>query len=43
MKTLIDIDNNILKEAISTLLDDKRVAISGPIMVELIQGARTEK
>jgi predicted nucleic acid-binding protein len=32
-----------IKEAISSLLDNNRVAIAGPIMVELIQGARTEK
>ena len=32
-----------IKETISTLLDDNRVAIAGPIMVELIQGARTDK
>jgi predicted nucleic acid-binding protein len=32
-----------IKETISTLLDDNKVATSGPIMVELIQGAKTEK
>jgi hypothetical protein len=32
-----------IKETISSLLDNNRVAIAGPIMVELIQGARTDK
>ncbi len=32
-----------IKDAVSTLLDNNRVAIAGPIMVELIQGARTDK
>lgn len=32
-----------IKETIATLLDDNMVAIAGPILVELIQGARTEK
>jgi predicted nucleic acid-binding protein len=32
-----------IKESISRLLDENRVAIAGPIAVELIQGARTEK
>lgn len=32
-----------IKEAISALLDGNRVAIAGPILVELIQGARTDK
>lgn len=31
-----------IKEAVSTLLDNNSVAIAGPIIVELIQGARTE-
>ena len=30
-----------LKETIATLLDEGRVAIAGPILVELLQGART--
>lgn len=30
------------KEAVSTLLDNNSVAIAGPIIIELIQGARTE-
>ena len=29
-----------MKKVISTLLDEDRVAIAGPILVELIQGAR---
>jgi len=32
-----------IKESVSTLLDDNRIAIAGPIIVELIQGTRTEK
>jgi predicted nucleic acid-binding protein len=32
-----------IKEAVSTLLYNNSVAIAGPIIVELIQGARTEK
>ncbi len=32
-----------IKDTISILLDNNRVAIAGPIMVELIQGARTDK
>lgn len=32
-----------IKETISTLLDDNRIAIAGPMMVELIQGTRTDK
>jgi predicted nucleic acid-binding protein len=32
-----------IKEAFSGLLDKNRVAIAGPILVELIQGARTDK
>ena len=32
-----------IKKAISTLLDDDRAAVAGPILVELIQGTRTEK
>lgn len=31
-----------LKEAIALLLDENRAALSGPILVELIQGCRTE-
>lgn len=31
-----------IKEAVSALLDNNSVAITGPIIVELIQGARTE-
>ncbi len=31
-----------MKEAVSALLDNNSVAIAGPIIVELIQGARTE-
>ena len=30
-----------IKKAISTLLDEDRAAIAGPILVELIQGTRT--
>jgi len=30
-----------LKESIKTLLDEGRVAVAGPILVELLQGART--
>ncbi len=30
-----------MKDSVSPLLDEDRAAISGPIMVELIQGART--
>jgi predicted nucleic acid-binding protein len=30
-----------LKKALSTLLDEDRAAIAGPILVELIQGTRT--
>lgn len=30
-----------LKKTISTLLDEGRVAMAGPILVELVQGART--
>ncbi len=32
-----------IKEAVSGLLDRDRVAIAGPILVEIIQGARTDK
>ena len=32
-----------IKEAISILLDDNRVAIAGPILVELKQGAKADK
>ena len=32
-----------IKKAISTLLDEDRAAIAGPILIELIQGTRTEK
>jgi len=32
-----------VKEIVSHLLDENRAAIAGPIVVELIQGARTEK
>jgi len=32
-----------IKEVISQLLEDNRAAIAGPIVVELIQGARTDK
>ncbi len=32
-----------IRDTVSTLLDNNRVAIAGPIMVELIQGARTDK
>lgn len=32
-----------IKKAISLLLDEDRVAISGPIFLELIQGTRTQK
>lgn len=32
-----------IKETISHLLDENRAAVAGPIVVELIQGARTEK
>jgi hypothetical protein len=32
-----------IKKVISTLLDENRVAITGPILIELVQGARTEK
>lgn len=32
-----------IKETISTLLDEDRVAIAGPILIELIQGARNEE
>ncbi|MEK6681173.1 MAG: PIN domain-containing protein [Nitrospirota bacterium] len=31
-----------IKEAVSALLDNNSAAIAGPIIVELIQGARTE-
>lgn len=32
-----------LKQTISALLDENRVAIAGPVLIELIQGCRTEK
>jgi len=32
-----------LKQTISSLLDENRVAITGPVLVELAQGCRTEK
>jgi hypothetical protein len=32
-----------LKKALSSLLDEDRVAIAGPILVELIQGTRTSE
>jgi len=32
-----------IRETVSHLLDENRAAIAGPIVVELIQGARTEK
>ncbi len=32
-----------IKKVISTLLDEDRVAITGPILIELVQGVRTEK
>ena len=32
-----------IKKTISTLLDEDRAAIAGPILIELIQGTRTEK
>lgn len=32
-----------IKRVISTLLEEDRLAIAGPILVELIQGTRTEK
>jgi predicted nucleic acid-binding protein len=32
-----------IKKVISILLDEDRVAIIGPILIELVQGARTEK
>jgi predicted nucleic acid-binding protein len=32
-----------MKKQISTLLDEDRVAIAGPILIELIQGARNEE
>ena len=32
-----------LKETVALLLDENRAAIAGPILVELIQGCRTEK
>lgn len=32
-----------LKEAISLLIDENRVATAGPILIELIQGCRDEK
>lgn len=32
-----------IKETVSHLLDENRAAVAGPVLVELIQGARTEK
>ena len=32
-----------IKNAVVLLLDENRAAIAGPVLVELIQGARTEK
>lgn len=32
-----------IKNTISLLLDEDRAAIAGPVLIELIQGARTEK
>jgi hypothetical protein len=32
-----------IKKTVSHLLDENRAAVAGPIVVELIQGARTEK
>ena len=32
-----------MKKRISTLLDEDRVAIAGPILIELIQGTRNEE
>lgn len=32
-----------VKRVVSLLLDEDRVAISGPVLLELVQGARTEK
>src|SRR3990170_856265 len=32
-----------IKKSISNLLDKNRIAIMGPILIELIQGCRTEK
>jgi len=31
-----------IKKSISTLLDENKIAIAGPILIELIQGCRTE-
>ncbi|HBR16716.1 MAG TPA: hypothetical protein DD725_03765 [Deltaproteobacteria bacterium] len=32
-----------IKKAVADLLDEDRVAISGPVLIELIQGTRNEK
>ena len=32
-----------IREAVSQLLDENKAAITGPVVVELIQGARTER
>ncbi|MBI3582873.1 MAG: PIN domain-containing protein [Nitrospinae bacterium] len=34
---------NEVKKVVSLLLDDDRAAISGPVLLELVQGVRTEK
>ncbi len=36
-------DFSEIKEIVSHLLDENRAAVAGPVLVELIQGARTEK